>query len=224
MTIELIRKFGPGIMKSQISDNVFNILNTCADKVREDEKLKIENDHRTQLAGNLSEEYNFEKVFTKDEDELITKEFVNLACQYTTLLNDNGIMANAYVLNSKTCRMIKPLWVNFMKAGEWNPAHNHKGDISCVTYLRVPKHIEQENEFGLSSITTNPSAGRLEFHHGHKSKYGVSGLSMIPKEKDIYLFPADLSHMVYPYRSIVERVSVSANFFDNRIDKILGYY
>ena len=29
----------------------------------------------------------------------------------------------------------------FYETGEWNPVHNHTGDISCVTYLKVPKEI-----------------------------------------------------------------------------------
>ena len=37
---------------------------------------------------------------------------------------------------------------------------------------------------------------------------------MNPKEKDIYIFPAKLHHMVYPFKSKVERISVSVNFAD----------
>ena len=51
-----------------------------------------------------------------------------------------------------------------MKAGEWNPVHNHTGDISCVTYLKVPKEIQEENKTSeLSSKSNTPSAGKIEF-------------------------------------------------------------
>ena len=44
-------------------------------------------------------------------------------------------------------KLHEPLWVNFMKAGEWNPSHAHTGDISaCVTYLKIPKEISEENK------------------------------------------------------------------------------
>ena len=32
--------------------------------------------------------------------------------------------------------------------------------------------------------------------------------------KDIYIFPAKLHHLVYPFKSKVERISVSVNFAD----------
>ena len=35
-----------------------------------------------------------------------------------------------------------------------------------------------------------------------------------PREKDIYFFSARLNHLVYPFKSKVERVSVSYNFAD----------
>ena len=37
---------------------------------------------------------------------------------------------------------------------------------------------------------------------------------MNPIEKVIYLFSAKLSHMVYPFKSKTERISVSVNFAD----------
>ena len=45
---------------------------------------------------------------------------------------------------SRDIQIVEPIWVNFMKAGEWNPAHFHAGCISCVMYLQVPKEIEDE--------------------------------------------------------------------------------
>jgi len=44
--------------------------------------------------------------------------------------------------------------------------------------------------------------------------YSSGGYIRTPKEKDIYFFPAALSHQVYPFKSQAERVSVSVNFAD----------
>ena len=102
-----------------------------------------------------------------------------------------------------------------MKAGEWNPAHNHTGDISCVTYLQVPDEIKEENISNESSNKSNtPSAGKLEFQFGDQIGYSNTGCIMNPREKDIYIFPAKLHHLVYPFKSKVERISVSVNFAD----------
>jgi hypothetical protein len=44
--------------------------------------------------------------------------------------------------------------------------------------------------------------------------FSSGGFKRAPKEKDIYFFPAQLSHQVYPFKSNIERVSVSVNFAD----------
>ena len=41
---------------------------------------------------------------------------------------------------------------------------------------------------------------------------------MVPKTGDIFIFPAELKHTVYPFTSDVERVTMSFNVFD--IEKI----
>ena len=38
------------------------------------------------------------------------------------------------------------LWINFMKKGEFNPVHDHSGNISFVIYTSVPKEILMENK------------------------------------------------------------------------------
>ena len=109
--------------------------------------------------------------------------------------------------------MQKPIWVNFMKQGEWNPVHNHTGDISCVTYLKVPKEIEEENRTSeLSSKSNTPTAGKIEFLYGEDIGFTRSGFIRQPREKDLYIFPAKLRHLVYPFKSKTERISVSVNF------------
>jgi len=35
---------------------------------------------------------------------------------------------------------------------------------------------------------------------------------IFPKEKECYIFPGTLNHMVFPFQSDCERVSVSGNF------------
>ena len=183
----ITRNFGPYIVRSTISDELHKILLDTAYKIRKDKKLKKDNDYRKSLAGNLTEEYSYANAFTAKQEKIVEEEFLALE-------------PNQIILQ-------KPVWVNFMKAGEWNPVHNHTGDLSCVTYLKVPKEIEEENKTSeLSSKSNTPSAGKLEFQYGDHIGYCNTGMMMNPKEKDIYIFPAKLHHMVYPFKSKVERI------------------
>ena len=208
---EWFKPFGPYILKTTISDELHKILLDSAYKVRENKKLKNKNDYRKKLAGNLSEEYSYSNIFTKEQEEFVDKEFTWLGSVYTKASIE--ALGKDLSLQPNEVSLLKPVWVNFMKSGEWNPKHTHTGDISCVTYLKVPKEISEENNKGNTSSKSNtPCAGRIEFLYGEHIDYSTTGRMIEPKEKDIYLFPARLFHSVYPFKSKTERISVSCNF------------
>ena len=216
--------FGPVIMETKISDDLHNILLTRADQLREgthpNKEINIEtNDYRTRLAGCLSEEYSYKNAFTPEEDKIINDEFTFLAAHYTNCAYKANKIKRFKIRQPNEIIMQKPVWVNYMKSGEWNPSHAHTGKISCVTYLRVPKEIEEENEKADHTKRSNtPSAGRIEFQFGNVGMpYSSGGYIRTPQEKTIFLFPAALSHQVYPFQADTERVSVSVNF-DDRLE------
>jgi uncharacterized protein (TIGR02466 family) len=205
--------FGPYIVKTTISDELHGILLNTANKIRKSKKLKKENDYRNRLAGNLKEEYSYEGVFTPEQDKIVEEEFLWLASQYTKL--SKQVLGFDLGRDPKHLVLHRPVWVNFMKPGEWNPSHSHSGDISCVAYLKVPPEIEKENTTADHTKNSNtPSAGRIEFKYGESIGYTKTGIIQKPVEKNIFLFPAGLNHMVYPWKGKSERISVSVNFAD----------
>ena len=213
--------FGPVIMETQISDELHEILLRRADQLRNgthpNKDVNTEtNDYRSRLAGCLSEEYSYEGALTQEEMDIVETELTALAAAYTGCAHQAGKIKKRLVRDRTEIIMQKPLWVNYMKAGEWNPSHNHTGDISCVTYLKVPKEISEENVKGEhTKVSNTPSAGRIEFQFGNVGmKYSSGGYIRTPEEKKIFFFPAALSHMVYPFQADAERVSMSVNFSD----------
>jgi len=205
-------RLGPAIMKTTITDTTHRILLNVSNKIRKNKQLKSKNDYRRNLAGNLSEEYNFNNAFTSKGEKIVDDELRYLAHNYTKVCSDT-MKRPGYIIDEKDIIISKPGWVNFMKPGEWNPAHTHTGQISCVLFLKVPPEIEKENrDSELCKKSNTPSAGRLEFMYGEDIGLTATGSMRTPKEKDIYFFPARLTHMVYPFKSNVERVSVSYNF------------
>ena len=204
---------GPVIMKTVISDHTHTILLNASNKVRKSKKRKLKNDYRKNLAGNLTEEYNFNNAFTPQAEKIVDDELRALAAFFTKTVSN--VQKRHFEVPVKDIVILKPGWVNFMKPGEWNPQHTHTGSISCVIFLKVPPEIEAENRVSeLSKKSNTPTAGRIEFNYGENIGFTKTGTMHPPREKDIYFFSARLNHLVYPFKSKVERVSVSYNFAD----------
>jgi uncharacterized protein (TIGR02466 family) len=101
-------------------------------------------------------------------------------------------------------------WVNFMKAGEFNPPHIHEDcDFSSVLFVKVPEKLKEEHK---NFVGTAGGPGSLSFAYGESRSHSISGKSFFPAEGDFYIFPANLTHFVSPFMSKGERISMSANF------------
>ena len=101
-------------------------------------------------------------------------------------------------------------WVNFMKAGEFNPPHVHSGcDFSSVLFIQIPEKLVEEHK-KFSGTAAGP--GGLTFQYGEAQLYSICRKDFFPEEGDLFLFPATLSHFVAPFKSQGERISMSANF------------
>ena len=214
------RPFGPYISECKLSDESHQILIKGAEKIRKNRKLQKQNDYRHRLAGNLSEEYNYDNALSKDEMSTVINEFNMMAWAFTQM--SNKAIARHFQWKREDVICLKPLWVNFMKSGEWNPSHNHAGEISLVTYLKVPREINEENTKGTHSKKSNtPTAGKIEFTYGDTIPFSNTGLICTPVEKAVYIFSAKLKHMVYPFKSKKERWSVSCNFANKHTTEMM---
>ena len=105
--------------------------------------------------------------------------------------------------------MIDAAWVNFMVAGEFNPPHIHsKCDFSSVLFVKVPEKLKEENK---KFPGAGKGPGSISFMYGEERPHSMTYKGFFPEEGDLYIFPADLEHWVYPFISKGERISISAN-------------
>jgi hypothetical protein len=105
-------------------------------------------------------------------------------------------------------------WVNFQKKTEFNPPHQHTGDLSYVIWVKVPYLINQEKAIMSHVNPANNITGHFNFHFlnviGNLATYPLP----VDKtwEKRMIIFPAQLSHSVSPfYTSNEYRISVAGN-------------
>ncbi len=92
--------------------------------------------------------------------------------------------------------------------GEYNPIHYHEGDLSGVGYLKLPKNMTRNTRVKNKKIKTN---GTIDFINGQKSFLSNSIYNVIPKVRDLLIFPNYLMHTAYPFNINGERRSFSFN-------------
>jgi len=101
-------------------------------------------------------------------------------------------------------------WVNFMRAGEFNPPHMHPNcDLSSVLFVKIPEALKEEHK---KFTGTGGGPGSLSFNHGEQQPHAISNRFFFPEEGDLFIFPGTLTHFVTPFMSEGERISMSANF------------
>tara|TARA_R110002012_G_scaffold316668_1_gene531894 strand:- start:149 stop:814 length:666 start_codon:yes stop_codon:yes gene_type:complete len=92
---------------------------------------------------------------------------------------------------------INSIWVNEMKAGDYNPIHIHQGGIytglSSVMILKLPKDMGPE-----IARPDQPMNGQLQILGSASGQFVTSDYSPQMKIGDFYVFPYDVRHVVYP--------------------------
>ena len=198
--------WGPYVMKTSLPKHIINKLKTEGKKAKESYSHK--------LAGHLDHQYLYPADVQRwfyDNMTPYIRAYRDGHCKYHNLEN---LMVE---LNADD------LWVNYMKAGDFNPKHSHGGDYSFVLFLDVPKALEKEaKEFKGSG--TKPGSLLFEFTQQAKPKYATTGHSVMPETGDFYMFPAMLQHWVCPFKSKVTRISVSGNIRIKNRDKLPNDY
>ena len=196
--------FAPMIMYAKMPMDLVRRMNKYANKTVKDEKKVKYLDHSNNLVGKLKQEFLIES----DELDKHLPFFNNVIGKYL----DTDLSRSFKSLAQGTGYGIeyKSAWIVRQFAGEYNPAHIHtECSMSCVGYLKLPEKIEEEWEEDYKDHY--PANGHIEFLHGSSGKMHMHTLMVKPSVGDFFIFPADLIHMVYPFKSEGERRSFSMN-------------
>ena len=212
---EVIRPFGPSIVKMTIPEQVGYDLTDLFDRNSE------ASDHSMNLAGNMKREFTIDQTVL---DDTAAQGFVQMLADGSAELykvsrwvawentKRTAVEKHVEIVDSRINDMnlscaVHQAWGNISVAGDFNPVHTHTGAISGVGYLHLPDDIESEWE----REDHDPSAGMINFLHGAHQGLNGHSLRLKPEVGAIYFFPAWLQHEVYPFRSAGERWSFSFN-------------
>ena len=185
------KPFGPSIGKTRLSKKFVNVLNK-----EFDEKSKLKKiDYSSKLASQIKKELKISGNFIKKNLE---KELKN---------NIKKFLLNEKIKKIKEIRILN-LWVVRQFKGEYNPIHYHEGDLSGVGYLKLPKGMTNNKMVNNKKIKTN---GTIDFINGQRGFLSKSIYNVVPKIKELIIFPNYLMHTAYPFNIEGERRSFSFN-------------
>ena len=186
-----IKPFGPSIGKTKISNKFFEKLNKEFDIKSKSKKI----DYSSKLASQIKNELK------------ISEKFVKINLEKELKISIKKFLSNENIKNLKEIKILN-LWVVRQFKGEYNPIHYHEGDLSGVGYLKLPKGMTNNKMFKNKKLKIN---GTIDFINGQKGFLSKSIYNVVPKIKDLLIFPNYLMHTAYPFNIKGERRSFSFN-------------
>ena len=206
---------GQTILKYQVPVDVFDTLNA----IYETNFINLPDAHK-QLVGKIHKEnslfYNGLKTDKMHPHNLLPPYILDwFESIFKHYLNFNRILQYKLHLNS--------IWINEMKANEYNPIHIHQGNIytglSSVMMLKLPKDMGPEH-----ARPDTPLNGKLQIMGSVSGQFVKSDFSPNAEERDFFLFPYDMRHCVYPHtnpnairRTLAANMDVEYNPVASRI-------
>ena len=193
---EVLKPFGPSIVKIKMSNEMVEQINKYVDSVIKDEQKIKKLDEGDKLIGKVQQEFLMEVEFMK---KIKWADFLAASVSSWAREELNQEIKHFELIKSWVVRQFK---------NDYNPVHWHTGDISGVGYLKVPSYLGNTSQ---PDKKTNEN-GKLQLIFGSPNLFSKSTYLVKPELGDFYLFPNYLMHTVYPFSGTdEERRSVSFN-------------
>ena len=201
--IQLLKPFGPSILKVKIPELILNELNKYIDDIIKNNNKSKKLDHGNKLIGDVTQEFRLENDFSRKIG------WINFLATCSSKLIEKELkkkISKFALINS---------WVVRQFENEYNPVHLHNGHLSGAGFLKLPKsfggYVQKKEKPFLG--------GTLNLIHGSQQFLSNPLVTIKPEVGDFYFFPSYLMHTVYPFKGTSEeRRSISFNaYIDDNI-------
>ena len=209
VNIELIKIFGPSVLKVSIPEAIVNNLNNYIDEIIKNKERSKELDIGERLVGDVTQEFEIEQKIMQESG---WGQFLSNCVSKWIEIETKSKITKFQILKS---------WVVRQFENEYNPTHWHSGHISGAGFLKVPSNLGKNKQ---QKEKINYKGGNLQLMHGSRMFLSHSTMNIVPKVGDFYFFPNYLMHHVYPFKdSKEERRSISFNAkIDDNIYDVYG--
>ena len=206
---EIIKRFGPSVLKVKIPRNILIKLNNHIDEIVKNKSRSLKLNYGESLVGDVTQEFRLEKNVMKKTG---WEKFITLSAKKWLEIETEKKIKKFNILNSWVVRQFK---------NEYNPTHWHGGHIAGAGFLKVPKNLGQHTQ---KKRNREYRGGNLQLIHGSRMFLCHSTLDLTPSVGDFYFFPNYLMHTVFPFKDTKEeRRSISFNaIIDDEIYNVYG--
>ena len=164
--------------------------------IYEEKFSKLER-YNSNLAGKIVKEYRMDEVFPESIKRYFEERF------------------NDYLVEVKVMRFARPAsaWINEMVEHEYNPLHLHMGktEIGLTSVLCLKKPNDYGVEIARKDDPVYDTNGRLELVGNGGGMFGYNQHKVDLEVGDLYVFPYDMKHCVYPFTGKGVRRTMSYN-------------
>ena len=164
--------------------------------IYEEKFSKLER-YNSNLAGKIVKEYRMDEVFPESVKRYFEERF------------------NDYLVEVKVMRFARPAsaWINEMVEHEYNPLHLHMGktEIGLTSVLCLKKPNDYGVEIARKDDPVYDTNGRLELVGNGGGMFGYNQHKVDLEVGDLYVFPYDMKHCVYPFTGKGVRRTMSYN-------------
>ena len=207
--------YGPPIGHTILPDELVSDFNKDCDDIVKDEELSKKQDWSHALVGQVEQELLISLDTLNKWGSWFGSQVRAYVSEYfdQTSIPDQNIFESskeqAVQAANNISIKVQAAWYIRSFAGDYNPLPTHGGcELSCVGFLKVPD-LSNERKKGRSNngvLEILGSAGSNDLTFFENDRIGFT-----PKVGNWYLFPANLRHLVYPFKADGERRSFSIN-------------
>ena len=207
LDIKMIQPWSTFVMKTKLPDPILGKMLEITDEMVDNAENEKSWGHN--LAGQIEHELYVEHDILHEAG--IYGFFMDIIRHYVIAAKSQQYpLAEQSIQQEKWLTQMLSMWIISQKDCEYNPMHIHtECQISTVMYLKIP-------EFLPSRKKSREDDGNITFVNSTSNDTGLvtPQFSYRPEVGDFFIFPAQQSHFVYPFRTADgkgERRSVSFN-------------
>jgi hypothetical protein len=194
--MKVVNYFGPPLVKLPVDEHILKVLNHYADQIVDNDNLQKKLDYTNNLSGAVYGGFGVKPGFLKDVEEFVLKAGTEF---YEKFSSDKKTGVKIEILS---------MWFVSQKKESWSYLHGHTGKISGIIYLKMPQTPAQ----GIPASDPRTSyPGGISFTQGTPGEFHHATVTVKPTVGEMYLFPNNLLHTVYPFFGPEERRSFSFN-------------